>query len=107
MDADGRATKAVLREPLLHFLLLGALLFGYFEWRGAGGPSGHRIDVTAGEVAHLSAGFARNSGRAPTEAELQELLDDYVKDEMATREAASLGLDRDDDVIRRRLRQKL
>jgi hypothetical protein len=100
--------KSVLREPLVHFLLLGALLFAYFEWRGGGaGPGGSRIVVTPGLVEHLSAGFARVWQRPPTEAELKGLVDDHVKEEIATREAAELGLDRDDTIIRRRLRQKL
>ena len=100
--------KAVLREPLVHFLLLGGLLFALFEWRGgAAGPGGSRIVVTPGLVEHLAAGFSRVWQRPPTDAELKGLIDEYVKDEIATREAVALGLDRDDTVIRRRLRQKL
>jgi hypothetical protein len=100
--------KSVLREPLVHFLLLGALLFAYFQWRGGGsGPGGSRIVVTPGLVEHLSAGFARVWQRPPNEAELKGLVDDHVKEEIATREATAMGLDRDDTIIRRRLRQKL
>ncbi|MCI0634440.1 MAG: peptidyl-prolyl cis-trans isomerase, partial [Actinobacteria bacterium] len=51
--------------------------------------------------------FTRTWQRPPTEGELKGLVDDYVRDELATREAVTLGLDRDDTVIRRRLRQKL
>ena len=63
--------------------------------------------VTPGLVEHLSAGFARVWQRPPTDAELKGLVDDYVKEEIATREAVAIGLDRDDAIIRRRLRQKL
>lgn len=100
--------KRLLREPLVQFLLLGGLLFGYFEWRGgAGGPGSTRIVVTPGLIQHLSSGFARTWQRPPTDAELKGLVDEYVKEEIAAREAVGMGLDRDDTIIRRRLRQKL
>ena len=99
--------KRLLREPLVHFLLLGALLFLYFEWRGSGGPTSSRIVITPGLVEHLASGFGRTWQRPPTDAELKGLIDDYVKEEIATREAVGMGLDRDDTIIRRRLRQKL
>jgi hypothetical protein len=99
--------KSILREPLLHFLLLGGLLFLFFEWRGSGGPTSSRIAITPGLVEHLASGFSRTWQRPPTDAELKGLIDDYVKEEIATREAVGMGLDRDDTIIRRRLRQKL
>jgi hypothetical protein len=99
--------KRALREPLLHFLLLGGLLFLLAGWRGTAGRGSTRIVVTAGQIQHLAAGFARVWQRPPMEAELKGMIDDHVKEEIATREAAALGLDRDDTVIRRRLRQKL
>jgi len=99
--------RAFVREPLVHFLVLGALLFAWFEWRGGEGPGSTRITVGAGIVEHLAAGFEKTWRRAPTDAELKGLVDDYVKEEMATREAVAMGLDRDDTIIRRRLRQKM
>ena len=100
--------RAALREPLVHFLALGALLFLYFEWRGGGaGPGSTRIVITEGLVEHLASGFTRTWQRPPTPAELKGLVDEHVKEEIATREAVAMGLDRDDTVIRRRLRQKL
>jgi hypothetical protein len=98
----------VLREPLVQFLLLGGLLFLFFEWRGgSSGPGGSRIAITPGLVEHLASGFGRTWQRPPTGAELKGLVDEYVKEEIATREAVGMGLDRDDTIIRRRLRQKL
>jgi len=99
--------KSVLREPLVHFLGLGALLFLWFEWRGGSGPGSSRIAITPGLVEHLASGYARTWQRPPTEVELKGLIDDYVKEEIAAREAVGIGLDRDDTIIRRRLRQKL
>ena len=97
----------LLCEPVFHFVLLGALLFAYYEWTGGGGPGSRRIEITPGLVQHLAAGFYRTWQRPPTTAELKGLIDDHVKEEIATREAMAMGLDRDDAVIRRRLRQKL
>jgi hypothetical protein len=98
----------ILREPLVHFLFFGALLFLYFQWRGGGyGVASNHIVITPGQIEHLAVGYARTWQKTPTEAELKGLIDEYVKDEIATREAIAMGLDRDDTIIRRRLRQKL
>lgn len=97
--------KSLFREPLLHFLAIGAALFLVFHWSGAGQGTS-RIVITGGQIAHLEAGFARTWQRAPTQAELKGLIDEWVREEIATREATAAGLDRDDTVIRRRLRQK-
>jgi hypothetical protein len=100
--------KKLLREPLVQFLLLGALLFVYFEWRGGGSGTGStRISITPGLVEHLASGFARTWQRPPTDVELKGLIDEHVQEEIATREATAMGLDQDDTIIRRRLRQKM
>ena len=100
--------KSLLREPLLHFLLLGFLLFLFFHWRGdASGSTSTRIVITTPQIEQLAVGFVRTWQKPPTEAELKGLIDEYVKEEIATREAMAIGLDRDDIIIRRRLRQKL
>ena len=97
--------KRWLREPLVHFLALGALLFLAFHWWGAGTGT-QRIVVTTGQIDALAAGFQRTWLRPPSEAELKGLIDDHVRMELAVREALALGLERDDIVVRRRLRQK-
>jgi len=98
----------LVREPLVHFLVLGGLIFAWFEWKGGGsGPGSTRITITSGLVEHLASGFARTWQRPPTDAELKGLVDDHVKEEIAVREATSMGLDRNDTIIRRRLRQKM
>jgi len=100
--------KRLIREPLVHFLVLGALLFLGSAWQGSGGGAGsNRIVITPGVVDYLAAGFSRTWQRAPTEIELKGLIDEHVKEEIAAREAIAMGLDRDDIVIKRRLRQKL
>jgi hypothetical protein len=99
---------ALLREPLLHFLALGVALFGFFhlvDSRKAEAPA--RIAVSSAKVANLADGFARTWQRPPGKEELQGLIDDYVRDEVFYREGRAAGLDRDDVIIRRRVRQKM
>ena len=99
--------KSWWREPLVHFLLLGALLFainGFWEqWF----PTQGNIMLGEGRVRMLAENFRRTWQRAPTVSELDGLIEDQIRDEVLTREAQRLGLDRDDTVIRRRLRQKI
>ncbi len=98
----------VIREPLFHFLLLGALIFAAYSF-----VTRHKTDkpgeivVTQAEIENLVTGFTRTWQRPPTEEELQGLVRDYIREEAAYREALALGLDRDDMVVRRRLQQKL
>ena len=94
------------QEPLVHFLAIGALLFLAFNWWAPGGAGSSRIVITPGHMDAIAAGFARTWQRPPTEQEVKGLLDEYLREEIAAREAMALGLDRDDTVIRRRLRQK-
>jgi hypothetical protein len=97
-----------LREPLVHFLLLGVALFALFEWLGGdAGPMSNRITVTTAQVQQLSTAFERTWQRPPTVDELKGLVDEYVREEIAYREAVAMGLDREDTIIRRRMRQKL
>lgn len=99
--------KSILKEPLLHFLLIGVALFLAWSLIGARpGPDNARIVVTGAQVDRLAAAYARAWRRPPDERELQGLIDDWVHEEIAVREAVAAGLDRDDTVIRRRLRQK-
>jgi hypothetical protein len=95
-----------IREPLAHFLAAGALLFLVFHWFGGGGQGSGRIVITPGQVDAIVAGFTRTWMRPPTDQELKAQLDEYVREEIATREAIAMGLDRGDAVVRRRLRQK-
>lgn len=99
----------LLREPLCHFLLLGTLLFGLYQWIGGAGANapGGDIVVTEGRIRNLTDTFTRTWQRPPTGDELNSLVEDYIREEVLYREGVALGLDRDDTIIRRRLRQKL
>jgi len=98
----------IIREPLLHFILLGAAIFVVY-----GFASRHRTDkpgeivVTQGTLENIITGFTRTWQRPPTEEELRGQVRDYIREEAAYREALAMGLDRDDAIVRRRLRQKL
>jgi parvulin-like peptidyl-prolyl cis-trans isomerase-like protein len=100
--------KHLFREPLVHFLLLGAGLFVAFGLVGKR-PSGEpgQIVITQSQIEHLAAGYHRVHGRPASPEELEGLMRDYVREEVYYREALALGLDRDDAVIRNRLRLKM
>jgi hypothetical protein len=105
-DVSSRA--AWWREPLLHFLVIGLALFAvYRELNPAAMESPREIVVTQARIEALAENFARTWSRPPTPQELQGLVNDYVAEEIYYREAMAMGLDRDDIVIRRRLRQKM
>lgn len=100
--------KSMLREPLLHFLFIGAALFLLFElFDNPAGPQSNRVVITDGQIEFLKASYTRARQRPPTEQELQGLVDGYVREEILYREALALGLDKDDSIIRKRLNQKL
>jgi len=100
--------KRILRDPLLHFLLIGAALFLVFGlFKGPESNEENRIVITGGDIEYLQANFTRTWQRQPTENELQGLIEDKIRDEIAFREAIAMGLDQDDAVIRRRLRMKM
>jgi len=101
-----KAVARLVREPLVHFLLLGGVLF-LLSTRQRGTSDAGQIVVTRARVAQLATGFARTWQRPPTDRELTGLIQDYIKEEVYVREALATGLDRDDTIIRRRLRQKL
>src|SRR5262245_25602031 len=100
--------KRLIREPLLHFFVLGAALFALYGWlnrQGFNRPN--EIVVSRSQVDVLQQQFARVWQRAPTPQELQGLIDNWVREEIFYREGLAMGLDRDDPVVRRRVGQKL
>jgi hypothetical protein len=103
--------KRFVKEPLLHFLLLGAAIFAVYEGvspSDLGAVTGlDAIVVSQARIEGLRDKFTRTWHRSPNETELNGLIQDFVREEVAVREAAALGIDRDDSVIRRLLRQRL
>src|SRR4051812_7719118 len=95
----------LVREPLLHFALLGAAIFGAYRFVAPPASDAADIVITTDRIASITAQFsASHGGRAPREEELHAALDAYVRDEMLYREGIALGLDRGDPVVRNRIR---
>src|SRR5688572_20539980 len=97
----------LIKDPLVHFLLIGAVLFAIAAMRGEPAETRDRIVVTAEQVAQARAAATALQGRAPTTEELAELVEPLVRDEIMYREALALGLDDNDDEVRRRLVEKM
>lgn len=98
----------LLKDPLVHFLSIGAVLFAISAWRGESVTTGaERIVVTAEQVAEARAAATALQGREPTAEELAALVEPTVRDEVMYREALALGLDVNDDEVRRRLVEKM
>jgi len=100
--------RSVVREPLLHFLLGGAGLFLLFNY--VADPETGRDDqivVTSGQIEHLVTLFVKTRQRVPGDVELRGLVDNHVLEEVLYREALAMGLDQDDSIVRRRMRQKI
>jgi len=98
--------KYFIREPLLHFLLLGTLIFGVYQLV----PSPNlntTLVVSEQRIQILADTFQATWHRPPTSDELNKLIDNYILEELYYREAVNLGLDQNDSVIRRRLQQKM
>ena len=95
----------VLREPLVHFLALGALLFVLYGLVG-GGTGERNIRIDDNVAATLYAQFSKTWQRPPTAEEMSALVESYVRDEIFYREGVLLGLDKDDPTIKRRVSQK-
>jgi hypothetical protein len=98
----------ILREPLFHFLLIGAVLFVVFDLVSEPSLTAQdkQIVVSAGRIQQFANIFVKTWQRPPTAAELKGLIDDFVLEEIYYRQAVAMGIDRDDTVIRRRMRQK-
>jgi peptidyl-prolyl cis-trans isomerase C len=97
-----------LREPLVHFLIAGATIFAFYAWRGDAVDAGDRqIIVREAQVQRLANIWSQTWQRPPSANELDGLIRDYIKEEVYYREAIRLGLDKDDAIVRRRLRAKM
>lgn len=96
-----------LKEPLLHFIFLGAAIFLLYGAVSDRGSSQKDIFISKGQQENLLNTFSRTWQRLPTPNEYQGLVKDYIRQEIAYRESREMGLDEDDIVIRRRLRQKM
>jgi hypothetical protein len=98
-----------LKEPLLHFLVIGAALFAVYAWHSRNGNDAgvQQVRLADSDVRWLEETFVQERQRQPTQAELRGLVRDFIKETLFARQAQELGLDKDDIVVRRRLAQKM
>lgn len=99
--------KRWLREPLVHFLGLGALLFLLNTAFGSSATVDPTIAMREPEIERLAQLFAAQWQRPPTREELDGLVEQQIREEVLYREAVAMGLDKNDAIVRRRLVQKL
>ena len=100
----------MLKEPLLHFAVIGAVVFGGYSWLNGKTVEAKAVEpvrVAEGDVRWLKQTWSSQWLREPSADELKGLVDDLLKEKLMAREAEAMGLDQDDTIIRRRLAQKL
>jgi len=106
--------KSLLKEPILHFVFLGTILFVAHGWRGQrtmgesiGGNGAKQIAVTAEVITRLKDGWSRQFQKTPDLNDVRAMVEAHVVEEILYREALALGLERNDTIVRRRLAQKM
>ncbi|MBW2573770.1 MAG: peptidyl-prolyl cis-trans isomerase, partial [Deltaproteobacteria bacterium] len=95
--------KKWCKEPLLHFLVVGVVIFVLFSIvnKDEDTLSDNKIVVSSAEIERLGYNWSKKWNRPPTETELQGLIEFYIKEEVYYREALTLGLDQNDTILRR------
>jgi len=100
--------KSLLREPLFVFLLLGGAIFALFQYVSEDSmPDNADIFVSIKRIKNIALSFEKAWQRPPSEKEQDTLVQNYIREEVLYREALAMGLDRDDAIVRSRLRQKM
>lgn len=101
--------RRLIREPLVQFFIIGVAVFAFYSLteQPISNSTSDVIDVGPGRIAHLKQVFTRSRQRPPTQAELEGLVNSFIKEEVNYREGLKLGLDQDDTIIRRRMQQKM
>jgi peptidyl-prolyl cis-trans isomerase C len=102
----GHGMRRMLHEPLLHFLLIGAVLFvgyTYLERSRGAEASPNQIRLTLDDLAQLELVFESKWNRQPTPEEFNALVENRSQEEVLYREALVLGLDKDDTIVKRRM----
>ena len=98
----------LLREPLLHFLVIGAALFFIFDQVNIPEvKTSNRIIITQADLDLLTTTWLKSMGRPPSAREREQQLEQYIREQVLSREAMTMGLDKDDAIVRRRLAKKM
>ena len=101
--------RKLIREPLVHFLVAGVVLFALNAWlsRHERVWASHHVKLTSNEIQRLREMWAVQWGRLPDPKETDQIVSDYIREEVLYREALALGLDQGDTIVRRRLAMKM
>lgn len=102
--------RRLLREPLVHFLLAGALLFAAYRFLNPEperDDTSHRIELTADDLRQMTVAWLAQGRPQPTAEQMRALVQDRIREEILYREALALGLDQDDSIVKRRMAQKM
>ena len=101
--------EKLIKEPLIHFLILGALLFALNNVvsDSSSTDADNSIVISDTEVEWMQSTWNKKWSRQPTDDELQGLIESYIREEVLYREGLAMGLDEDDTIIRRRLATKM
>jgi parvulin-like peptidyl-prolyl isomerase len=102
--------KRLLHEPLVHFLLIGGVLFAIHSVTLAGSATtaaSREIRLSYNELAQLVLVFKSQWRREPTAEEFNRLVEDKIQGEILYREALAMGLDKNDEIVKRRMAQKM
>lgn len=101
--------RKVLREPLLHFLLIGLALFAVYGWmnRGRTSNGNYQIVLSMDDLKQLDISFVSQWHRQPTPDEFRGLVESFIRQEVLYREGLAMGLDKDDTIVKRRMAQKM
>ncbi len=109
-DTPAAPARRWQREPLLHFLIVGALMFGAYFWLNRGSSSGatpQQIVLTEDDMLQMRVSWRAQGRPEPTPQQLQRMIEIKVREEVLYREALAMGLQNDDVIVKRRLAQKM
>jgi peptidyl-prolyl cis-trans isomerase C len=98
-----------VREPLVHFLIIGFALFALYSWmeRGRASNGNYQIVLTLDDLRTLDMSFVSQWHRQPTPEEFRGLVESFIRQEVLYREGLAMGLDKDDTIVKRRMAQKM
>jgi hypothetical protein len=105
-----RLGRRWLREPILHFAVIGIALFAAYGYLHRGATTvepSRRILLTLDDLRQLDAYFEAQWHRQPTPDEFAQMVENKVREEVLYREALAMGLDKDDTIVKRRMAQKM
>jgi len=97
--------KRILQEPLLHFLVVGSLLFFYLSSTDTETKS--QVTISQGKIKQLTAQFTKTRQRTPSDEELDALIENQIREDLAFEHGVQMGLVENDSIIKRRVQQKI